>query len=244
MGHIQPMNKTTRSSVKKRSVTGLGLPTVEKAKKKSTVPTKGLEGDQVRRLTEALLQIKAAEAVVNELKPDLLQEGIEYVFEHNVEHGGQTKELISSVKLFDVEADPNEEGSDALMVSVQKKVGVLNKDVVNEALTRMTRTDGKKADANDYVQFAVKASFDTSVFNDEEGNFDKDRYKKVMEALTDVSAELGVENPLSCHEIMTTRGDFHEKRWTDFTLEDNLILQSDVIPCTVSLKSVAPVNGE
>lgn len=227
---------------KKRSVTDIDLPEVPKNKKASTVPVRSLEGDQIRRYTEALRQIEDANAVIAELKPDLIQEGVEYVFGHNVNHGGDTKTLISSVKFCDKDQDTLTEGAQSLMVSTQKKTTALDAKLVNETLVSMRRADGKPVVADDYVEYAVKASFDTTIFNGADG-FSKERYAKIMEALNDVSEELGVDNPLSCHKVMSPKGDWYERRWVDFSLEQNLQLQ-EVIPCVIAVKAMAPTNGE
>lgn len=220
-------------------LTSIDLPDLDDKKSKTTIPTVTVPGDIVARYNEARDQMDKAEEVINELKPDLIEAGLQAVFEHNSAHAGNPKEIISSVNL-QAEADEDAAKAEVCMFSWTKKDLKNNYKQVDAEFKRLRTTDGKKADINEFAGFAVVAKFDTGVFM-VDGKFDEKRYKAFMEALAAVAEKFEVENPLSCGKVLVPKPDFHEKRWERFDVEANLVIQT-VLPTQCNLKPVRPTE--
>lgn len=214
----------------------IDLPVADAKKAKSNIKSVPVEGDIVTRFNEARDQIDKATELINELKPDLHEAGLQAVFEHNVEHADDPKQIISSVNLLD------ESNGEIVQFSWSRK-NLKNdpKQVVAE-FKGVRRVDGKKADINEYAAYAVVAKFDDKVFI-VDGKFSQTRYDAFMAALDTVSAKLKVENPLSCGKVLLPKADFHERRWSEFDVETNLAIHS-VLPTQVSLEPIRPEKPE
>lgn len=223
-------------------LTSIDLPDLDDKKSKTNIPSVVVPGDIVARYNEARDQMDKAEEVINELKPDLIEAGLQAVFEHNTAHAGNPKEIISSVNL-QAEADPDDATApvEVCMFSWTKKDLKNNYKQVDAEFKRLRTTDGKKADINQFAGFEVVAKFDTAVFM-VDGKFSNERYQAFMTALADVAAKFEVDNPLSCGKVLVPKPDFHEKRWSIFDVESNIAIQA-VLPTQCNLKPVRP-NGE
>ena len=209
----------------------INLPDATSKKAKSTIKTIAVEGDIVTRFNEARDQIDKATEVIEELKPDLRDAGLEAVFSHNHEHAGDSKALISSVNLTDLKS------GEIVQFSWTRKNLKNNAKQVNEEFKHLRTVAGKKADINDYAGYTVLAEFDTKVFNDENGKFSQDRYDAYIKALCEVSEKFRVMCPLSCSKVLKPKADFHDRRWQDFDVETNLAIQT-VMPTQVNLEPI------
>jgi hypothetical protein len=213
----------------------ISLPDAAPTKARSTIETVVVSGDVVTRFNEARDQIDQATEVVNELRPSLIEAGLDAVFQHNCEHAADPKAIISSVNLTD------EETKEVCQFTWTRKNLKNNAKQVDAEFKRVRTVDGKKADINGYAGYEVVASFDTGVFM-VEGSFSRERYDAFMAALNAVSAQFEVPNPLTCGKVLKPKADFHAKRWQDFDFATNLQLQT-VLPTQVSLEPIRP-EGE
>jgi hypothetical protein len=210
----------------------IDLPAADAQKSPVNIPVIPVKGDVVTRYTEAADTSKNANEVMARLKPALLDAGVEAVFAHNIAHGAEPKEQISTVKLLD------EKTGEALLCSWSVKNMKNDPKQVEAEFKTLRQTDGRKANINDYVAEVPVASFDSSVFI-VNGEFSMARYADFMRSLEAVAAAHGVANPLSCAKILQPRADFHVRRWTAFDADANLALQA-VLPTQVTLKPVRP----
>lgn len=225
-------------------LTSIDIPDLDDKKSKTTIPTIVVPGDIVARYNEARDQMDKAEEVINELKPSLVEAGLQAVFEHNTAHAGNPKEIISSVNL---QAEPDADDASApvevCMFSWTKKDLKNNAKQVEAEFNRLRTVDGKKANVNEFAGFEVVAKFDTSVFM-VDGKFSNERYQAFMKAIAQVAAKFEVDSPLSCGKVLVPKPDFHEKRWGVFDVESNIAIQA-VLPTQCNLKPVRPeANGE
>ena len=228
-------------------LTSIDIPDVADKKAKNNIPTVYVPGDAVARYNEARDQVDKGTEVMNELKPTLLEAGLEAVFTHNCEHAA---EPISSVNLMD--RLPHEDDAttatladslkEIVMCSWTKKNVASDPKQVEAEFNRILTTAGKKPNVNNYYGFELVGTFDAAVFM-VGGKFNQERYDAFMEALKDVSEKFGVTNPLSCAKKWTPKPDFHERRWSQFDLETNLALHV-VLPTQVNLKPIRPVKAE
>lgn len=92
---------------------------------------------------------------------------------------------------------------------------------------------------NDVLMYTVDASFDSNVFNDENGKYSAERFNAFQAALNQVCETYGVQNPLSVTKKLAVKPDFHEKRWRMFTAEENASLHA-VLSCGTQLAPVRP----
>lgn len=221
-----------------KQLVDIDLPEVETTKK-SSIPVLPVEGDAVRRFNEASDQVKAGTAVMAELRGELVQQGLEYLFAQNVINPDKP---IQSVRLMTV--DPEDpDNNETLTVTWTKKATKCVVDVVKGWFAKNKTVQGKQANINDYAEWQVKAKFDESIFCDEKGKFNMERFQKVQAALTEVAEELGASNPLSCGKVLVPVASFNEsRRWKDFTAEQNLAL-TEVLPTQVNLEPVR-TNGD
>jgi len=231
-------------------LTSIDLPEVAAKKAASTIPTIYVHGDTVARYNEARDQVDKATEVMNELKPTLIDEGLQAVFDHNSQHAGDSKAQISSVNLMD--RLPDEDEADGRSVAEALKevcmFSWLRKDLKNNPkqveaeFNRLRKVDGKKANINDYAGYEVVAQFNTDVFM-VDGKFNKERYVAFITALKEVSEQFEVDMPLTCAKVLKPKADFHDKRWQDFDVESNIALQA-VLPTQCNLKPIRPEAKE
>lgn len=227
-----------------KQLVDIDLPEADTASKKSVIPVLPVEGDAVTRFNQASDQVKLAQAVMVELRAELLQTGLEYLFNQNVIKASTSDKPIQSVRLMTVDpAMPD--NSETLTVTWTKKAVKCVPDVVKGWFAKARTVLGKAADINQYTEWVVTAKFDTAIFNDPKtGKFDRKRYDKIQAALTEVAAELGADNPVTCGKMLVPTDAFNEgKRWSDFTAEQNLAL-TEVLPTVVTLEPVRLNGGE
>jgi hypothetical protein len=205
----------------------INLPETDSKKARTNITTITVRGDIVTRFNEARDAIKQAEAVVDMLKPELVDAGLEAVFENNCQ---PDKAVISSVNLADTET------GQTVQFTWTRKNLKCSKPSVTEAFSVLRTVEGKKANINDYVYYVTVAEFDGSVFM-VNGKFNEERYAAFVNALQDVSDQFGVANPLSCGKALKVKPDFHDRRWKDFDPETNRELQT-VLPTQVGLEPI------
>jgi hypothetical protein len=175
----------------------------------------------VQIYNEAHADKKKAEQSMKETRPKLETPGVDEVFAQNCAH---PLEPITSVKLTD--------GSGAVCrLSFTAKYGAADAEQVEAVF------DATGKDINDYLVSTVAAKFDSKVFLDAEGNFSKTVYDKFRLAVERVAKELGVECPLSTAKVVIPKPDFHERRWKDFTVQQQKDI-SAVLPNVVTLSPV------
>jgi hypothetical protein len=183
---------------------------------------------------------------MKELASSMLVAGIRAVFDNNCEHARDPKSIISSVNLVDQPLDGAapvpEDKQELCMMSWTRKDMKNDPKVVEAQFARLRTTTDKLANVNNYATFEPVAEFDSGVFM-VGGKFNQERYDTIMQALDEVSTELGVPNPLSCSKVLKPKADFHDIRWAMFDLEANLAIQT-VLPTQVNLKPIRPeTNG-
>ena len=219
------------------------IPDVADKKAKSSIPTFFIPGDTVARFNEARDQVDRGTEVMNELKPTLIEAGLQAVFTHNSAHAENTKAQISSVNLMDrlpdEEQQPDEEQpKEVCMFSWTRKNTANNPKQVEAEFNGLRTLHGKRANINDYAGYEVVAKFDASVFM-VGGKFSQERFNAYMVALAEVSARFEVDNPLSCGKVLVPKPDFHERRWSDFDVVSNIAIHS-VLPTQCNLKPIRP----
>jgi predicted MPP superfamily phosphohydrolase len=241
------MNTAPLKPARRREVADIS--TLKEAKpKKSTkeIPLVPVLGDKVARYSEAYRAAKNAEQVMTTLSAELSEAGVVAVFTNNCEKANDPKAQLSSVKLYDVEAEgepapEDAESVPALMVTWSKKTKKMDPAQVNATLTALLDNKGKKVDANVYAVMGVVASFDTKVFAGADGKFDQERYDAFTEAIEKVAKKFKVPCPLECHKEMMVTPNCHVARFQNLDVEANLAMQR-VIPTSISLEPVVPVE--
>lgn len=213
-------------------LTAIDLPELADKKAKVIIKTVSVDGDVVTRYNEARAVLDSAEEVIEALKPVLQYEGLQAVFAHNTEVGSDTKALISSVNLTDTTSNEV-----VRFTWTRKNTKNVPKDVEG-LFNRVRKQDGKRVNINDYAAWEVEAKFDSSVFT-VNGVFDAERYTAYTEALAAVSAQFGVDNPLTCGKVLKPCPDFHDRRWQDFDVETNVEIHG-ALPTQVNLQPIRP----
>jgi len=178
---------------------------------------------QVPLITEfnkAKLAMKDAEAKVKEMEPEVKKLGVLEWIKANVDKG--PGEPLSSVKLI----DPN--GSE-LRLTGQDRYPLADAEPVDVLFTETLHED-----INQYVQFTLKAAFNSKVFLDADGDFQEEIYEQFNQACAAVAKKLGVANPLSATKVLQPKPQFHKERWVNFNVVQNRQL-FDVLPNVVTM---------
>lgn len=196
---------------------------LEKPVKAGEVMTVAVEGDYCSRYNEASAIAKAAGDLMTDLKPSMLPDALVRIFENNTK---TPFELINSVAFRD-------EQDNVTRVSFTAKYSDTTAQEVEELFGGLKTTHGTTANVNDYMARTVEAQFDSKVFHDAEGRFDKEKYDRIVEALDKVCKELDVPNPLSSKVTVKPLASFHQRRWNDFSIADNRAI-SKVLKNTVT----------
>lgn len=202
---------TKKSTAPVKKLDPIRVNLIEKPVKTGEVLTVIVEDDYPSRYNEASAIGKAADALMKELKPSMEPDAVARVFEQNSE---KPFEPINSVSFQD--GDGN-----VTRVSFTGKYADSTAKEMEDLFGGLTTRHGTTANVNDYVARTVVASFDSTVFQNAEGKFDKERYDRIVEALDDVCKELEVTNPLSTTVTVKPLASFHTRRWSDFDLAAN-----------------------
>jgi len=228
------MNKTPKSTFK-------SLPKNLKVKKaaagKSDIEVLNIEGNDVAQFCLAGEQEKAAKALKSELRPSVLELALPHIIQTNCAAKTE-KERIKSVKLMD------DTGS-VLRVTFKSVYGAVDKAAAItafEQLNALRKEDAMAefADLGKYATETLVATFDSKVFLNDKGDFEKAKYDKYREAIERVSKALGQECPLASKDIVVVKDAFMEARWMDFSADENAAL-SEVFTNTID---VVPVENQ
>lgn len=199
------------------------------ASKPGDIPTVTIEGDLVKQYNKADAQMKAAKAVMDDLRPEILELGTTEIFKRSTD---DPKNPTCTVKLQDEEAE-------VLRVQFTSKYGkVADVEAAEELFEELTDADGKPVDINDFLQETVAAKFNCDVFNDTDGKFQQKVYDKFRMAIEKVARELGVPCPLETEKVVAVLPSLHEKRWSTFPDPAVQVRLSQVCPNTTQIVPV------
>lgn len=175
--------------------------------KPGDIPVVAVEGDLIAQYNKADAQKKAAEGVMNDLKPEILELGLGEVFARSC---ADPANPTPTVKLVDDEGE-------VLRVEFTKRYGTIpDADAADELFEQLTDAEGNTVDINLYVQEVVVAKFDDKVFLDAEGNFQQKVYDAFRKAVEEVSRKLNVPCPLETTKVFTPKDVFHMERFKTF----------------------------
>jgi hypothetical protein len=208
----------------------------EKTKKKSAkeIPSLELLECQIAKYNAAADRLKAARKEMDYLAPELLVEGLSYVFRHNCTMQDDTKKQIKSVNLV----EPQRDGStEAIQFTWSSRVLKIDQPAVAEFFKTLTGNDGRPVDINKYAEWVIGADFDKKVFNNGNGRFDQKRFDKFKADIQATADELGVENPLSFYKEFKATADLNDIRFQELNYTQNLALHA-VLPTGTSLEPI------
>lgn len=180
----------------------------------------------VKEYNHAAAQEKAWAKIMEVKKPKLTARALEAMYAHNTEHPA---EAVKTVCLSDSTGA-------ACNVSLKDTYAKASHDPA-EAIAAL-RLLGK-ADPNQYIAERVVVGFDTSIFYNEDGSIKRSLYLDMMNAIQAVATNYGVESPFTSKKVVSTKPDFGDKRWTDFTEEQQPMVTKS-FPATVSVTPIAP----
>jgi hypothetical protein len=197
---------------------------------------------RIERYNAAADKARAAQAEMAELAPDLIAEGLDYVFRHNCLFDTDTKRQIKSVNLTEPEAD--ETGTaQALQFTWSVRMGKVDEAAIKAFFSNLTGKDGKLVDVNDYAEWVLSADFDKGVFVNGTGKFDQKRFDKFKAAIQSAADDLNVENPLSFAKEFKPIKEANERRFNQLTPKQNLLLHT-VMPTSASLEPIRSKETE
>ncbi len=203
-----------------KSITGVKT-NEEKPKSKSDIPIIHVEGDLIKRYNDTKKTMDEAEAALKEMRPTVLDDALPAIYAHNCDPN--CLKPISSVKLEDDEGE-------LACVQCQNSYSAVDPEPVEALFEKLG------VDINEYVAEKLVAKFDSSVFTDGDGNFDKKIYEKFRVAIEKAAFELKLRNtdgtlrnPLSTARVVMPRPTFHERRFKDFP-EGRQADLSEVLP--------------
>jgi hypothetical protein len=198
--------------------------------KPGDIPVVNVESDLISQYNKADAQKKAAEGVMNDLKPEILELGLSEVFKRSC---ADPLNPTPTVKLQDDEGE-------VLRVEFTKRYGNIPDDgEADELFEQITDGDGNPVDINRYVQEVVVAKFDDKVFYDAEGNFVPKVYDTFRKAVEEVSRKLGVACPRETTKVFTPKEVFHMERFKTFPDPDVQAKLTVVMP---NVTRIVPVT--
>lgn len=208
-----------------------------------------IEGTTVEEYNRAVAAQKTAEETIKKLRPTLINEGVGAILDFNCEPTCANQ--VTSVKMQDIKEIPDPKDP-----TKQRMIKVAGEIIRLSFTSRYNGCDTEQVDAafdtfqgrdiNQYVVETLAASFDSSIFLDEKGNFDRAVFLKYRDAIAKVTAELApknkqLQNPdgstktvLSTKKVLQVKEDFHTRRFKDFSRDENVTL-TRVLPNTVQL---------
>jgi hypothetical protein len=203
------------------------------AVKAGDIPVVGIEGDLVAQYNAADKQLKAAKAVMDDLKPEILEVGLNEIFSRSC------RDPINPTPTVKLQDDSGK----VLRVEFTKRYGQVaeaNLESVEDLFEGLKGEDGKPVDINTYLQETVDAEFDSSVFLSADGTFQQRVYDEFRKAIEAVSKRLGVDCPLNTKKVVTPKEKFHVERFHRFPDPGLQMQLSGLIPNT---NRIVPVNG-
>ena len=190
------------------------------------IPIIAIEGKDIQKYNDADLAMKAAEAEMKEIRPD-----IEEIAKHEIFSRSLKRPMAptKSVKLQD-------DSGEVCLVSFVNKYSVIADVEAAEALF-----EEHDLDINVYVTEGVKASFDDSVFYDQDGNFVQEIYDDIRKAIQTIVAKRQLpKNPLETKKVVKPKPMFHEERFAILPSEAAQNTAFEVVPNQLMLKPVRP----
>lgn len=196
-------------------------------------PTLAGENEPVRRYVELSRQLKQAKAGLEEIEPFFKSFGVRQI----VEASCAAKAPIPSVRLVDADvpgADP-EIDKPSLLITLKNDYKV-DREKAEGALVLMEDADHNPLDPDAYLDWELKATFDPQAFV-VNGQLNAKRYTEFVTAVKEVADRFGIPNPLACSKVRVVKDDFHSRRFAEFSVQENLALQTDGLPAVVSAKA-------
>jgi hypothetical protein len=217
-----------RDNMKKKTLNSLSIPTTGTSKPSSKapkfVPFK-LRGRAVSKFCRAAKCEAAAKKAKEEHKAGFFKKALEVLFRHNLDN---PETPMTTVKVSD-------DGEGIVNVSFKNQYStVADKDRAVEVLNTVGAEN-----VNDLLVETVKAKFDMSVFANEDGSLNQDLYVEMVEAISKIATKHGKPMPLSSEIVVTTKTDFHARRWFLGSDESDQEDISSAIKNTVSTTPVA-----
>jgi hypothetical protein len=210
--------------------------TKESSTSKGQKPSFLVTGQLAFEFNKAKEAAEAAEAKMKKARTKLLEAGIGHLYQHNIDHPAAS---VASIELTDVT------GSNVILIS-QDRYSEANAEAAELLFESLGKKyPDSKIDINDYVQEAVSASFDSTVFNTgPDGQFTKkvfDAYAKAIAAVTTELIKKGdlpenTPSPLKTTKKVLPLDSFHSNRWALFpSVADQNAIRS-VLPNTIAVK--------
>lgn len=227
------MSKTKPKSTFKSLPRSLKAKVADAAR--DTIDVLSIEGSDVAQYCVAHEQEKAAKEVKGELRPAILNLALPHIVRTNCD-STRAGDKIKSVKLCDDEGSVLRVTFKSVYAAVAKADAIAAFEALNDMRVDAKGEDAVFADLGAYATETLVASFDSKVFLNDNGDFDKNAYNKYREAIERVSQALGRECPLSAKPVVVIKDTFADSRWTDFDAEENLALSTvftntvDVVP--------------
>lgn len=221
-------------------------------KKKDEIPLYHLDGDIVKQLNTARAAKKEAEETCKLLEPQVKEEAMRVIFDENC--APETFSPITSVKIQDMEWPTDEDckaGRKDQKPGEVCRVSFTSKYNACDAAQLEAVFEGFKGrDINDFVTETMDASFDSAVFLDKNGDFRKDVFDAMRDAVAGVVKKFDIKGDdgqpfkaLTCKRVVIPKPDFHERRWKDFNCQENHLL-SKVLPNTIQIVPQASAPGK
>lgn len=193
----------------------------------SDIKTVSIAGKFISKFNAAKADIARAEAEILEIEPIIKREGSREVFAMNVE---QKSSDTKSVKLVDTT------GAGVRVTLSAVYPALAEETVVNLFESSVLKSDGTKADVNDYVIQTRKAKFDSKAFL-KNGDFCETNYTAFFKACQQVADKLGIANPMSTEVVVVPKPDFDKRRYTDFDLFSQVRIY-EVVPNKTSITPI------
>lgn len=190
-----------------------------KAASKSGVPVFNVVNPNIARYIAAHAKAKEAEAILKEVKTEIEELGLTKLYQHNTINNGDP---ASSVKLA------AEEGT--VMVTLQNRYSQANEDAA------VSLFDNLGTDPNESVHFVTKTAFSDDVFL-KNGEFQGDVFAAFKAGVEELAKKLNIASPLTTKVVVAPKEDFHARRWTKFTAEQQGQIQA-VLKATVAVNPV------
>lgn len=191
-----------------------------------SIPVIAIDGDLIKQYNDADTQAKQAAGVMEELRPDISEIGLNEIFTRSCRRPATP---TCSVKLQD------DAGEVLLVMFVNKYKDVADVPAAEELF------ENHDLDINGYVTEGVKATFDDKVFYDADGNFVQEIYDDVRKAIQTIVAKRGLaKNPLDTTKIVKTKPCFHAERFALFPKVETQHQVFTTLPNTLSFKPVRP----
>lgn len=222
---------------------GIEYDAAPETQKKDEIPLYHLDGDTVRQLNAARAAMKEAEDTCKLLEPQVKQEAMRVIFDENCNPDKFTP--LTSVKIQDMEFPSDEDlekgrreqkPGEVCRVSFTSRYNACDAEQLEAVFDKF-----KGRDINDYVTETMKASFDSAVFLDAKGDFRKDVFEAMRDAIAGVVKKFAIKGEdgqpfkaLTCKRVVIPKPDFHERRWKDFNCDENHLL-AKVLPNTIQI---------